>query len=323
MDVDDDLPRPAWPAARIGEIAGRQHGQISRAQLIDLGVGTPMIDAAVRRGLLVVIHRGVYAVGHLALPPLAPFMAAVLAVGGAAFVSHAAAAAIWALTDQPRPDGMDIDVTIIDGDRGRRRPGIRVHRDVRLDLRDVVAHVDVPVTTPARTVLDLVPSLSSRQVERAVDALLTRRLATRQQLAATVARCPHHAGAGRLAALAEAERRIPEAAASEAEERFLALIRRAGLSMPRTNVYVEGYEVDALWPAERVIAEVDGYAFHSTRGSFEADHARDLALAAAGYVVLRFTYRQVVEHPETVVAAVVRALTARAAQLGRSSRMVS
>ena len=293
---------------------------IARWQLVALGVTRAMIDHALRRGLLRPIHRGVYAVGHLALPPLAPFMAAALAVGGDALVSHRSAAIVWGLLSE---EGDDVELTIGAGDRGRRRDGIHVHRDGLLQAVDGTRREGIPITAPARTVLDIAPGLPGRQLERAFNVLLHGRLATRRDIAETVARYPRHPGSDQLGRLAAGELRAPAETNSDAEERFLALVRAAGLPLPECNVWIAGYEVDALWRRQRLAVEIDGYEYHSTHPTFEADHARDLALSAAGFAVLRFTRDQVVNLPELVLVSLARRLAEQEAQLGRSSLIVS
>jgi very-short-patch-repair endonuclease len=139
----------------------------------------------------------------------------------------------------------------------------------------------------------------------------------------TRSRAPYHRGGARLGALATAESRISTVTRSEIEERFLALIRRAGLSLPQANADVGRFTVDLLWEPIRLVVEVDGYQFHSTHRVFEADRARDLELGAAGYEVMRFTWHQVADQPEFVLARLTQRMTELAAQSGRSSRKVS
>ena len=202
-------------------------------------------------------------------------MAAVLAVGHDATISHRSAAVLWEIL----PTGDDgVDVTVTRG-HPRHRPGIRIHRSRQLEHS---LNAGVRVTTPIRTLVDLARTVGSRDLERAVEEAEVKRLVARK-----------------------------DGDALRAERRLLWLIRAAQLPAPATNVRVGHHEVDLLWPNERVIVEVDGFAFHHTRAAFERDRAGDRALHAAGYVVLRITWRQLIEEPEAVVAALAAALAQR------------
>jgi len=297
-----------WPDRPIAAIATGQLGLITRDQLKDLGLRRAAIEHAVTRGRLTAIHRGVYAVGHVAPAPLAKEMAALLACGAAAFLSHHSAAAVWGFEPSGRGE---IEVTIVRRDAGRRRRGIRVHRVGALDHRDIRRHCGIPITSPARTLLDVAADLSGRELERAFDDGLVRKVITRQGVIAVLDRAPGRRGRGRLAELASIRDRTTTVTRSEAEERFLALVRRARLPEPEVNVRIDRYVADFLWRDQRLIVEVDGYAFHSNRRSFERDHERDLVLTAAGFDVLRFTWRQIVEEPELVLVRLARALALR------------
>jgi very-short-patch-repair endonuclease len=305
----------------VAEIAGRQHGLITRRELGDLGPTRTMIDNAISRGRLIPVHQGVYAVGHPSLPPLAPFMAAVLAVGRGAVVSHRSAATLWGLiqhTSEP------VDITVVGRDAGRRRERIRVHKLATLDPRDATTHHGIPITTSARALLDITPGLTEPELERTFDSALKQRSLTRHAVATTVARYPRRRGAARLAALARAELRTSADTESDTEDRFLELVRAGGLPEPEFNVRLLGrYKVDALWRSHRLVVELDGYAFHSTKWSFETDHERDQVLADAGFAVMRFTRDQIVEQPALVLVRFTRRLAQLEAQSGRSNRMVS
>jgi predicted transcriptional regulator of viral defense system len=147
-----------WPDRRISEIASVQKSLITRRQLLAVGAGRDMIDRALARGRLHSMHRSVYSlVPFPALPPLAPQLAAVLACGDAALLSHNSAAAAWGL--RPSVNG-DVHVTVIGKETGRRRPGIRVHRATALDPRDVRRYQGIPISSPARALLDITPELT-------------------------------------------------------------------------------------------------------------------------------------------------------------------
>ena len=216
------------------------------------------------------MHRGVYQVG----PTRARYgeeMAAVLAIGAGAALSHHSAAAIWGFGRRDR----EVHVTV--QRRGRRsRPGIRVHQTLSLEA---AVHDGLPVTTPARTLEDLARALSGDELDRA-----------REQA--------HLLGL----VIPDGDDRQPEFTRSEAERRLKQLCRAARLPMPRTNARVNGYEVDAFWPAQRLIVEVDGYRYHRTRQAFERDRRKDAALQAAGFRVVRITWNRLTTEPYSVTA---------------------
>ena len=289
---------------RIADVADRQWGIVTRAQLRALGLSAGAVDRRIAVARLRPLHRGVYALGHRWLRREAHRLAA---REHGAVLSHASAAAHWGL----RPSAATrIDVTVPRSGQ-RRRPGIRVHRHAALDAREVTIHDRVPVTTPARTLLDLAATLPRRSVERALDqAEVLRRIdATALHNVAAA----HHGrpGARLLTALLEEHEAGTTLTRSELEEAFLRLCDRAGVPRPVVNGRALGFESDFAWRDRALVVEVDGFAFHRTRGAFERDRARDAVLAAAGVRTLRFTARQVERRPVEVVAAL------RAAQ-GRS-----
>jgi very-short-patch-repair endonuclease len=276
----------------IATVAGRQRALITRAQLIELGLGRRAIDHAISRGRLHVMHRGVYAlVQPPALPPLAREHAAVLACGDRALLSHHSAAAIWGI----RPLlNEDVDITIVGTDRGRTREGINIHRATTLDRRDATRHQNLPITSPARTLLDIAPHTSTRSLEWAIDQALTQRLTNHAQIRAALAAYPHAAGIARLRALASPDRPT-SLTRSHPEERLLQRIRKADLPIPEANVKVGNYTADFYWREEGVILEIDGYHYHHSRTAFERDHRRDAEHQRRDIVVIRATARQV-EH---------------------------
>jgi very-short-patch-repair endonuclease len=172
---------------------------------------------------------------------------------------------------------------------------------------EVVRRHGIAVTTAARTLLDVAPQLDRRELARAVEEAQVQALATRTQLEALVARSGGHRGVGALAA-AVAACDEPRFTRSRAERRLLELVRRARLPEPAANARVGRLEVDALWPAQRLVVEVDGWRFHSSRAAFERDRERDAELQAAGFRVARVTWRQLVSEPEAVVARLAAAL---------------
>jgi len=290
----------------LAAIATSQRGLVTRDQLLTLGLGRGAIAHRVSGGRLHRLHRGVYLVGHAAVPVLASELAAVLACSPDALLSHRSAAWLWRLAR--RPDG-EIDVTVV-GRNGGRRPGVRVHETRALEPFERAEREGIPVTTPARTLLDLAEMVSLRELERALDEARIRRLVRRSQLTGVLDRRRGRNGAAALSALLDREG-DPTLTRSEAEERMLALVRAARLPPPQVNSRAGGHEVDLLWAAQRLVVEVDGYAYHSSRAAFERDRLRDADLHAAGLQVMRFTWRQLLDGPEAVVARLAAALAHR------------
>jgi len=254
------------------------------------------------RAMLHPLHGGVYAVGHLAPVELGAETAALLACPDGAVLSHRTAAALWKLRP---PIGGDVHVTI--GEKQGQRAGIHTHRTRRLDPQDIRTYELLPVTSPARTVLDLANLERVREVERALEEGIVRRILRVSDVEDVLSRASGLHGAPVLAGILE-RRRGPTVTRSEAEERFLALIRDALLPVPEVNVSIHGYEVDFLWRAQRLVVEVDGYAYHGNRGAFERDRRKDAQLHAAGLSTMRVTWLQMQDEPYALVAHVAQAL---------------
>jgi very-short-patch-repair endonuclease len=269
---------------------------VTRQQLLAAGVSSREIAHRVAIGALHPVYRGVYAVGHAALTEHGRMMAAVLASGPGAALSFFSAAVLWDLLSAGDNEAMHVSRA---GPRRDGRPGIVVHETKALDT---TRRHGIPVTTPARTILDLAGMAGQRDLERALNAARTRRLVGEAVLLERAAGRP---GAERLRDLLDHE---PSLTRSEAERRLLELIDRAGLPRPRTNARVEGLEVDALWPDRRLVVEVDGFAFHRHRDAFERDRARDARLTAAGYRTVRLTWRRLTCEPLACAATLAQAL---------------
>ena len=235
-------------------------------------------------------------------------MAAVLAAGRGARLSHGAAGALW---DIRRSDAGRIDVTVPGTGGRRRRTGLRIHRARDLRPGEVDVRRDIPVTSPARTLLDLAASLSERGLERALDRAELLELTDYPALAALARARPGHHGAGRLQAALGRHEAGTTLTKSALEELFLELCRGHGLPRPLVNSWVEAKEVDFLFPRHRLIVETDSWTHHRSRAAFENDRARDALMARAGYRTLRFTHRQIEDAPASVAQAV--AATASAA----------
>jgi very-short-patch-repair endonuclease len=257
----------------IAKVAARQHGVVSSAQLRDAGVSKDAVLRWTRSGRLYRIYRGVYAVGHPGLGTEGRWMAAVLACGPGAALSHHSAAALWELL---KPRSGPIDVTVA-GDGGRRpRRGIRLHRSTSFGATDRTMRHGIAVTTPARTIEDLRRIVSPSHLRRAI----------RQ---AELLGLP-------LNAAVQTDR-----TRSELERLFLRLCRRHGIPTPEVNVRVGPFDVDFLWRGRRLVVEVDSFRYHGTRSSFESDRARDAHLKTLGYDIVRFTDRQLIERSATIV----------------------
>jgi very-short-patch-repair endonuclease len=170
----------------------------------------------------------------------------------------------------------------------------------------------VPLTSPARTALDLAAEASDAELEEAVAVARQRRLASDDEIRAAIDRAPWRKGAGRLKRLLAAGHGSGFTR-SEAERRMRALLRAAELPEPQTNVPLLGYVADFVWVQEKLVVEVDGYLFHSDKASFERDRRRDQVFAAAGYTVIRVTWRQLSSEPLAVVARIAQAIISRAA----------
>jgi very-short-patch-repair endonuclease len=247
-------------------------------------------------------HRGVYLVGHQALPRFARERAALLACGDGAVVSHSSAAVLWRMA--PESPISDVHVTVI-GRKCRSRSGLRAHRMKTLDPRDLRWIDGLPVTSPARTLLDLA-AIRYPDLERAFADAHAQRLIKPGELVAAIERAGPRRGVRALRALiSDNETGFTR---SKAERLLRRLIRQANLPEPRFNVPFRQYELDAVWPEHRIVLEVDGYNYHGHRAQFESDRRKDMALMAAGYRVIRVTWRQLCNEPLAVVAVIATAL---------------
>jgi very-short-patch-repair endonuclease len=283
----------------IATLAARQWGVVSRGQLVDVGVPRTTIGDRVRSGRLLPLHRGVYAVGHARLRREGHWLAAVLAVGPGAVLSHRDAAGLHDL----RPaNHAGVDVTT--GANRRDEPGTRVHRTRVLDAEDITTVSGIPVTTVARTLLDLAGTVPHDHLAKAIKEAERRHTFDLRAVEAAMARTRGRRGPGHRVlreALNEYAALGLSASDSALEDAFLRLLRDAGLPSPAVNAYVEGFRIDAVWRTRRVAVELDGWAWHHTRDAFERDRERDAALTAAGWRVVRFTYHHVTRRPDAVI----------------------
>jgi hypothetical protein len=284
------------PDARLAAIAARRHGVLNRDQLRAIGFSDTMIRDRVASGRLHRLYRGVYAVGHTIVPREGRYLAAVMACGNGAVLSHRSAAALWGI----RPSAaakFDVTVPRTSGFRGSAR--IVAHRPRRPP--ETTTHEGIPITTPGQTLADLALALPRRALENAVEMAEVRRL--------DLAVPENHPGAQRLREAAG--RALPTTTRSPLEDVFLELCDTHGIPRPLVNAVVAGYEVDFCWPEQRLIVETDGYEHHGTRAAFERDRAKDAQLTARGWRVIRFTETQVRREPASCAVVVL------AARLGR------
>jgi very-short-patch-repair endonuclease len=307
-------PAHRLSARNVDEIidlwAAAQHGVVARWQLLADGVTEHAIEHRIRSGRLRPIHRGVYGVGRLRGPHAAE-MAAVVAGGRGALLSYRSAAALW----KQLPAG-PADAPVEVSTPGRNvltRPGLRIHRTGPIPADEATSLHGIPITTPARTLLDLAMVLSAHDLERALARAL-RGGVEEGQILTLLARYPKRPGARLLRSLLDAENLV--FTRSHAEEAFLAIVQRGGLPKPETNVRVRGFEVDFFFRAARLIIEVDGATYHSAPAAVERDHNRDQALFLAGYTVLRFIWKEVDQRPDRVLAKVAGALAIAEARRG-------
>jgi very-short-patch-repair endonuclease len=299
---------------RVGRIAARQQGNVTRAQLTCTGMGRGAIARRIERGWLNPLHRGVYFVGHGEITRKSRVMAALLAIGAEAVVSHCSAARLYGFLPHPAQDhAVEITVT---GRALRTRPGITIHRAPPLHHRDRRTLDNIPVTSPARTLLDVAAS-TPEELEAAFDQAVFQRAVRRPQLQELIERSAGRAGVRALRELVDAEA-AGKRNRLEAEKQFNVLIKAARLPAPRPNAPVGRFTVDFLWAEHRVVAELDGFATHGKRGAFEGDRARDGDLQALDHRVLRITWRQLTREPYAVVArvAAILALSGRQLALG-------
>lgn len=290
----------------MATLAESQHGVVSRQELLALGLRSSTIARRIEQGHLHRLHCGVYAVGHARLSDDARRVAAVLAAGPGAIISHRSAAQVWGLRRSAPPR---IEVT---APTRRRWIARRVQVHVARLERDEVTAIDrVPMTTVSRTLLDLAAVASRSELEHALREAEFHGLGDPTSLGTLLQRYRGRRGTATLRAMLAAGRAGDGVTRSWLEERFLPLLDRAALPRPRLNQHVDVgdrlLECDCVWRVPRLVVELDGRSAHVRRAAFESDRARDRALAVAGWTVVRVTKRQLEREPEAV-AADVRAL---------------
>jgi very-short-patch-repair endonuclease len=285
MDAKGDTPD-----AQVAQIAASQHGVLTRRQLVEAGLGSKAITIRVRKRQLLRVHQGVYALGAFPLTHHQRWMAAVLACGEGAVLSHHSAAALWELL-RPIDGPIHVSVPTTTGRTSRRR--IHLHRVPSLSPSSsairggregghCTRRHNIPITSIQRTIDDL---------EGTVPFYLFRRARRQAELKGI-----HLEGVER------------KRQRSDLEEDFLSLIHNHHLPLPETNVKLGRWEVDFLWRNQKLVVETDSFLYHQGSIAFEDDHARDLDLRQRGFTVLHFADTQIEEEPARVVADVARAL---------------
>ncbi|HWF34446.1 MAG TPA: type IV toxin-antitoxin system AbiEi family antitoxin domain-containing protein [Solirubrobacteraceae bacterium] len=290
---------------RVAALARRQHGTVHRQQLLELGGSSGAIAHWVRIGVLHRLHAGVYAVGHRPVSPHAHAMAAVLACGEGAVLSHGSAATLWGMTKTWQTP---LEVT---ARSARRRARLRIHRSRTIGEADRTEHFGIPVTTPARTALDNADGLSDAGLARAINDLRLAGYLKLGDLFELLARHPATAAANRLREHTAHPERAPTR--SELEDAFLLFAKRYGLPEPLVNTAVAGFEADIFFPAHATVVELDGYLFHTEREQFESDRNRDAERLAAGIVTVRLTWERMQLTPDQEATRLHGILARRAA----------
>ena len=277
----------------IAAFAQRQHGVIAAWQLVRLGFDAKALRYRAKVERLHRLHHGVYAVGHTKLTREGHWMAAVLAYGPDAVLSHRTAAALWEIGKS----WGKLDVTTPHSRRSRAR--IRAHT-APLPPEDLCRRSGIPVTSVARTILDVAGVLDEDRLTRVIEDAVRARLFHLPALDHAIARRPRARGVKRLRAVLADYRETD--LRSELERDFRALIQQAGLPEPGYNVLVAGVLVDAFWPSWQLVVELDGRVYHTSPRAFERDRVRDATLQKANLHVLRITHRRLTREPATVLA---------------------
>jgi very-short-patch-repair endonuclease len=296
---------------KLGSIAAGQHGVATRAQLLTGGVTVKEIAARVRNGALLRVHRGVYRVGHLAPSVHATYLAAVLAAGADARLRGRAAAHLWGLVKGQAPPPEVVAPS------ERRIEGVKVRRVRKLHPSEVTTFRAIPITTVARTLVDLAAEFTEDELARACHEAGVRHRTTPADVAAVLGMHPSSPGAAKLRRVMEGD--IP-VTLSKLEARFLKLVSAQSLPPPpHTNRPAGGRRVDCRWPQHGLTVELDGYRFHNSRHSWEQDRRREREARARGDEFRRYTYRDVFEDPVFMLAELAAFFAATDRQSSSSS----
>jgi hypothetical protein len=301
-DIRSELHTPA--DRRIAAFVAAHHGVIARRHLIAIGLSHGAIDHRVESGRLIALHRGVYAVGHANLTPKGHWLGAVYACGERALLAYQSAAALSDIASTSRPL---IDVVRPTGS-GRPPRGVHIHRSRIITPADRAEIDGIPVTSIPRTLLDLADVLSLHSLELAVETAERKHLLNMAAMIEVLERSNGRHGVKRLMATLS----LPSGAIdtrSPLERRFLRFCDEHGIPRPQVNAMVAGFEVDAYFPKAKLVVELDSVAYHHTRGAFERDREKDIALQLAGQRVVRVTHKRM-QGAARELAAELRALIA-------------
>jgi very-short-patch-repair endonuclease len=293
--------------AGLARLAARAHGVVTRGELLAAGVTRDQIDGRVRKGALIVVHRGVYRVGHGAPSLEARYLAAVKACGSGAVLSGRAAAHLLGLLGGRTPDP---EVTT----RGERRvAGVATRRCRRLHPTETTLWRGIPATTPARTLVDLAAALGEAELARVCHQAGVRHYTTPNQVEAVLSRRPNALGAAKLRAVLRGDVTVT---LSKLEAVFLKRLRSAGLPLPDTNRPAGGRRVDCRWPQLKLTVELDSYRYHNSRHAWEQDRRREREAHARGDQLRRYTYNDVLENPRPMLAELSELLSRAASPPG-------
>lgn len=287
-------------------LAARQHGVIARSQLLEFGLSAQAVKHRVAKGRLHPIEHGVYAVGRPGVTRRGRWMAATLSCGSSAVLSHRSAGALWGICREP----VDLIEISISRAHPRRHPGVRVHRRPGMSADDLCSRDGIPLTCLVLTLIDLATELDPERLERAVNEADRLDLVDPKTLRASLDAYRGQRGVARLRELLD--HRTFRLTRSRLERRFLPLVATAGLPVPLTRQWVNGFEVDFFWPELGLVVETDGLRYHRTPAQQTRDRLRDQTHTVAGLTHLRFTHAQVWFEPAYVrraLLAVARRLT--------------
>ena len=274
----------------MARLAARAHGVVTRAQLLDAGVTGAEIEHRLRTSALIRVHRGVYRVGHTAPSVEARYLAAVLACGEGAVLSGRAAAHLHGLIKPvPHPE--------VTAPTERRVKGVCTTRS-RAPI-EATAHRGIPVTTVPRTLVDLAAVLGADDLARACHEAGVRYRTTPAMVEAVLARRPRTRGATKLREILRGDVHVT---LSRLEKKFLERVRGINRQLPQTNRPAGGRRVDCRWPEHRLTVELDSYRFHHSRHSWNQDRRREREAYARGDEFRRYTWDDVFEHPQPMLA---------------------
>jgi very-short-patch-repair endonuclease len=293
------------PHRKLAVLAAKQYGVVSHRQLEALGYSIAAIQRAVSAGRLHHVGRGVFAVGHPAVPPHGLALGAVLGAGEGAVLSHESAAWLWGLLPSfARPPHVTLP------QRGHRKSTAHIHHSTILEANDLAVYEEIPTTAVPRTHLDLAATVNEWLLNNAIERAERRGLLDIAATEDLLERCGRHRGRRKLI-LALQIYRTPIFSRARSERLLLALIQDAGLPVPVFNTFVAGHEVDAYWAAEKFAVEVDGWGAHRTRIAFERDPVRQEDLLLAGITCIRITARRIEREPKAVAARLAQHLAQR------------